>query len=286
MNRTFYKVLGGSLLIALIFVGFGCRKAAPKPVAPKPQAPAAQQQAQPPAAPTEPAAPAVETPSAFEEPSAVEESAIAGNCNHPYYPLKNGNEIDYRVTSGGQTTDYVLKVSDVTYSSAKLNISFTKPSPMTIVQSLQCLDGTIRTDGYLDMGAAMSGGTLKTETKSVSGDLMPKNLEVGTTWTTKYDTLITMQGANLPPGIGKMSGAVESVNKVEKEESVTVPAGTYQALKVRVDTTATVIITGLPTGPTTTKQTNYQWWVKGVGMVKMSDAEGNSPTEAIMVIIK
>jgi len=282
MTRSINRVLGGALLVTLIFVGLGCRKPSkPAAPAPKPQAPAAQQQAPKPT-PEAPAAPEAAEP----EPEPVAELPEAsGDCDHPYYPLKDGNEIDYRVTSGGTTTDYAMTVSDVTENSAKLNIIFTTPTAMTVVQNIQCAEGTIRTDGYMDMGSAMTGGKIKTVTKSVSGDLMPKTLAVGTTWTTKYDTVVTMQGTGLPAGLGQMTATVESTNKVLNEESITVPAGTYTALKVQVDTTTQVTIPGMPTGPTTTKMTNYQWWVKGVGMVKTVDAAGTSPMVATKVII-
>lgn len=282
MTRTFYRILGGSLLVALIFVGLGCRKPTPKPVAPKPPAPAVQQQVQPPVVPVEPAPPAEEEEAA---PPAEEEPADLTDCSHPYYPLKDGNQINYQVTAGGKKFEYVLTVSDVTDNSARLNIAITDPQPMTIVQDIQCSGGTIRTNGYMDLGAAMTGGQMKTETKNVTGDLMPKELSAGTTWTTKYDTIISMKGADLPVSLSQMTGTVESVNLVQSEETVVVPAGTYKALKVKVDTTTTVTIPGVPTGPSTTKQTNYQWWVKGVGMIKSSDAAGLAPMEATRVIM-
>lgn len=279
--RSINRVLGGALLVTLIFVGFGCRKPAKPPApAPAPQAPVQQQAPKPPAPTTAaPQAPAQPGPEPSDQPW------VSVNCNHPYYPLKDGNEIDYRVTSGGQSFDYVLKVSDVTDSSAKLSVSFTKPSPMTVVQNLQCDDGTIRTDGYLDMAAVSTGGKMKIETKSVSGDLMPKDLAVGTAWTTKYDTVITLQDPSLPQGFGNMTASVESTNKVLTEESITVPAGTYTALKVQVDTNTVVTIPGVPTGPSTTKMTNFQWWVKDVGMIKTVDAGGEAPVVATRVVI-
>lgn len=249
-------------IASLALVGAGCGRPAAAPAAVPPSPP---------------------TPAAAPSPSAAAPSDLTGaGCRHPYYPLQNGYEIDYHTTAA-TPFDYQMKVSDVTADSARLTLSFSQPRPFSVAQDVSCTDGAIRAKGFLDVGGAM-GGAVKTETKSVEGDLMPKTLTVGATWTTKYETVVSYEGIKLPPGMkSEFAGEVTVVNRVVAAEKVTVPAGTFDAVKVQVDTSSSSTMPGSPT-PTVTKTTAYQWWVLGVGLVKNQDAEGKTVTEATKIV--
>ncbi|MDD5251324.1 MAG: hypothetical protein PHT12_01650 [Patescibacteria group bacterium] len=251
-------------LLALALLGAGCGNKSATPPAPKPAAPSAQ-------------APSAAAPAA---PTAV--TPESNLCRHPYFPLKNGYEIAYRVDAAGRSFDYVMKQSDVTDASAKLSFAFTYPKSFTATQNIICDKGNIRTDGYLDLGGAMTG-TVKTETKNVVGDMMPKSLAVGSEWTTTYETVMDYSGMNVPGLKGQVAGKVTAKNKVTAEEDVEVPAGKFRALKVESETTSTATVPGMPTPPQPSKSVTYQWWVAGIGLVKTTDAAGTMNTVATRI---
>lgn len=195
------------------------------------------------------------------------------NCSNPYYPLKNGLSIEYQTTTGKTVSSYVTSVSDVTADSAKLTFFFPEKK-LTLDQNVTCVNGSIRTGSFMNLGAA---GQMKTETKSVEGDLMPRDLAPGSTWSTKYKVLATVAGR-------EMTMDVTSDAKVIGEEQVTVPAGTFTALKVEETTTNSFVIPGVPAMKPTVSVTT-QWWVRDVGAVKMvtPSPEGDVVTVATKV---
>lgn len=223
---------------ALVLAGAGCGKS---------QSPAA-----PAATPEKPVVPAALVP--------------LSPCDHPYYPLIPGYSIDYSTVSNGQETGYTFVVDSVGADSANISFKFGAPVNAAVSQELGCRAGTLYAKTYLDMGSVLGGVDIKTETKSVTGDIMPADLKPGVTWTTRYETTI-IPGPTFPAKIGNMTSTVDSVDTVIGEETVTVPAGTFTAMKIEEKSTTSVIIPGMPT-MTPQVGTSYQWWVKGVGLVK------------------
>ena len=257
------------ILPVLLFVGVGCGKTK---------------------APVVPDAPSAAPESALE--TLGDEAAILDGdaCTHPYYPLIEGYTIDYRhITSEIAPFSYKMSVSDVRPGKgANLNFSFTEPVPFTAVQELICEGKNIKAKAYLDIGGeigkAMTGMSMKTETKSVSGEIMPSKLEVGTSWTTEFEFRTQIEGLPAGAGLGDMTAVAISVNKVLAEEDVTVSAGTYKAMKIESTTTTnTTLSTGANIPPSVSTQ--YQWWVKGVGLVKMTSVSSGSTvtTEAVSI---
>ena len=112
------------------------------------------------------------------------------------------------------------------------------------------------------------------ETLSQEGVFLPKDLRVGSEWDTTY----AVEGKFTTPAMGNqpvnMKQSIAMQQKALAEESVTVPAGTFTAIKIEQKTTVTIdfganaimqqFASQMP--PITT--TNYLWLVKGVGMVK------------------
>jgi len=140
--------------------------------------------------------------------------------------------------------------------------------------------------GYLDMSEAFGGPKVRIETEKIEGVLMPEGLRDGSTWTSSYVMKMTPEDGSLP-AYARMSSEVSVVNTVVGEETITVPAGTFNALKVESVSTTITAMTGLPVSvpPSETTVTEYEWWVKGVGMVKSESGDGSSLIEATGVIV-
>jgi len=265
MSLSRSRFIGASVLLAgLLLVGAGCGKKAAAPAVTGPNSAAA------------PAAAEVQKPA----PAAP----VAANdaCNNPYYPLKNGYEIDYQVASQGSNIDLKIAVSDVATGRAKLTTTINYMGSHTISQNLTCgANGSIEGDTYMDMAGAF-GSPLKITTKSASGDVLPKALKVGDKWTTRYDTETDMSSYKIP-NVTKASGYVETVNEVVGEEKVSVPAGDFTAMKVRADSVSSfTVMAGSP--PQETRSTSYQWYVSGVGLVKTEDVTNKSVMTAVKIV--
>lgn len=214
----------------------------------------------------------------------------SGDCAHDYYPLKKGYSVIYRHALESGQMDYTMTVVDASEAAARMEFDFSGTSetggPMSFTQELTCSGGNLTPDGYLDMSSAFGDFKMRMDTDNVEGMLLPKSLAVGTSWTTSYDLTVTPEEGSYPMGqFGAMKSSIRIDNTVESSEAVTVPAGTYQALKVRAVTTTTTVIPNLPGDipPTETQSTSFQWFVKGVGVVKMESNDGAVVTEAVEV---
>lgn len=250
------KLLIPLLAVGLLLVGAGCGKKAAGPAG-------------------QPA----------EKPVAAKPLLSSDACNHPYYPLKKGYQIDYEVNAAGGNMTYSMKIPEAASGSAKLELDINYQGSHTMTMDLVCgADGNIRTDAYMDMAGAF-GSPFKITTKSVDGEIMPRDLKVGTKWSNKYETEMDLSGmANLPKGYEKMSGTVEETSEVVGEESVTVPAGTFDALKVQMTTVSNYVMAGPNAQPQVTRGSTTQWWVKGVGMVKQEDTAAKQVISATKII--
>jgi len=207
----------------------------------------------------------------------VKPAAAAVNaCDNPYYPLKAGDEIEYQSTGAGGKTTHTMKVVEATGESAKIKFTFSAPSEVTMTQNIFCEGGRVRTDAYIDLTSGAGGVQMKSETEGVEGDLMPKDPKVGSTWTTRYSMTSKFEGVKVPGNFEGMKMALESVNKVLAEEKITVPAGTYTALKVEVVSSMKMSMPGLPVPIPPSSMTFHEWWVKGVGLVKVASADSKA----------
>jgi hypothetical protein len=119
---------------------------------------------------------------------------------------------------------------------------------------------------------AISTSNLQGEftTSNIQGVTILSNVTPGSDWTNSLD----IQGKlEMPGGTQATSqGHVEYHLKGLNMESVTVPAGTFDAMKVSADTTITMQVTVQGTSvPVTYTSTSMVWYAPGVGLVKESD---------------
>lgn len=220
-------------------------------------------------------------------------AAASDICGNPYFPLRPGDEIEYKNTGAGGESYYTLKVLDSDKDGAvKIRYVFGDERGVTVDQDLFCNDGRIMTNTYVNLSSGQGGVEMTSDTEGVEGDLMPKDVKVGSTWTTKYTMATKFQGADVPDGFGGMKMTIKSENKVLSEEKITVPAGTFTALKMEVTssidmTMPNIQVPGYSGGAiqlpvsSASNITFYEWWAKGVGLVKVTSTGAGGKWETV-----
>jgi len=194
--------------------------------------------------------------------------SVSGTGIDAYFPAAVGETWVYQVTEGamkGTTTNKVTAVSSV---AAGTQVTMANSENFTGAVRNSTFDYVIHSDGSISV--PMNFGTGADTFKVTSGGLAwpsPAQLATGQ----PVNDTITMSGT----AAGQtFSVTARAVLKGEGTQSVTVPAGTYQATVIDEVETETVLGT-----PTTSDIKT--WLVNGVGPVKevMTDgADGTSAT--------
>jgi hypothetical protein len=210
-------------------------------------------------------------------PAAVAPSVVAdlGACNNPYYPLKKGTKVDYSSHVGKTTNSYSWEVTDAATDHVTLAYHFPHASDATT--DMACGPTGIRTTTYLNLNQLSSSAATQATSKTISssGDFLPSDLHVGSTWQNSYELEITNTNPELVKlGMGTSHMTISAQNKALDEESVTVAAGTFTAIKVESKSTMKISLGAkLPT--TNTDVMSYLYFVKGKGLVK-TETSGTS----------
>jgi hypothetical protein len=208
-----------------------------------------------------------------EDGAPVDTAAVTGPCANDYYPVVQGATWNYKST-GSPAGDY--KFTD-TISAVKSD-GFTLTSQfgdLTRTQEWGCKDEGLVA---LQLGGP-SVATLNSQdlsftfdVKSVDGVTYPPEMNPGNKWGHVLDFEGKMDIAGEP---ATAEGNAQTTFKVLGEESVTVPAGTFQAMKVETNTNIvfTIQVQGIAV-PASFSGTYLYWYAKGVGWVK-AQGEGN-----------
>ncbi len=226
------------------------------------------------------------TTSAASAPTAV--ASDLGNCNHPYFPLKKGTKIDYSSHVGKTTNAYSWEVTDTSPDHVNLTYHFGKASDANT--EMTCSPTGIRTTTYLNLNQLSTAATQATsKTISSSGEFLPKDLHVGSTWQNGYELEITNTNPQLVKlGMGTSHMTITTKNTAIDEETVTVAAGTFTAIKVESKSSMAIKL-GAKLPDTNTDVTSYLYFVKGKGLVKTETSgvagSGAFGSEATNIII-
>jgi hypothetical protein len=205
-------------------------------------------------------------------------SSTSDACGNPYYPFKPGLVIAYSVspsTGAVGDSDYSMRTVSVSGTAATIRIEMAGGGIAEM--EADCQSGSVALKGSSNLGAAMQGMQFKTTVVSSSGTYMPANVAAGTTWSNSETVKMELTGG---PGadMGPITLTTEEQSRAIGEESVTVPAGTYRAMKVELTRTSTSKLdSGFAIPPSTVQST--EWWVKGIGLVKsVTVSEGETST--------
>ncbi len=193
--------------------------------------------------------------------------AAATACDHPYFPLRSGASWTYSTSEGSMT----WSVGGASGGSATISISaagFNFDTHWTCTSA-----GVVSYDFNLspsDFGADVS--LVVTDT---SGRWLPSADEMvpGASWSNGYTTHVTSSVGGVSFDLTFTTNETFSVTGIE---TVSVPAGTFEA--VRVDGSSTTTSSGsLPVPiPDSSNQFTY-WYAEGVGIVRyVYSSEGYS----------
>ena len=192
-------------------------------------------------------------------------SVGGSRCDHPYYPLRVGTKMEYASSAKSALhSSYSWEVTEAAGDHAKLAYHFSPT--LTTVSDVTCSDEGLRMDSYMNTAGANEQMTVKT--LRADGQYVPRDLRVGSEWTNNYE----VEATNTNPiairmGFGTTHMTIDTKNKAVSEEKVTVPAGTFTAIKVEsVNNTSTVLGVGKPAS--TFAITSYLYFVRGKGLVK------------------
>jgi hypothetical protein len=193
----------------------------------------------------------------------------AGLCAHPYFPIALGASWTYQGSSGPEGvyifTDAVSDIQDEVFT---MTATFSR---LTRTQEWTCTTEGLTAMQYTGAGAAGSvvteGSTAEFETISFSGVSLLRDIAIGDTWTLTFE----VTGEQTLPGgeLAETKGTVTYEFEAKANESVSVPAGDFEALRIDVTTNLSFTISmggvGAPMEMTTS---GSSWYARGVGQVK------------------
>ncbi|MEK7473469.1 MAG: hypothetical protein AAB668_01935 [Patescibacteria group bacterium] len=207
-------------------------------------------------------------------------SAPRSECENAYFPMRPGSSITYRISGSGSDSQYEAKFLDASGGMNRVQYIFSVDGEsLTLDQEYTCANGVLSSRGYADFSSILGGTGFRYETESVEGVFLPANLAVGSEWETTYRIIIRTDHPQFKALMDGKRQMLRMKNRIVGSERVTVPAGTYEALKMESETSIESEL-GF-----NSDFTNTSWLVRDVGLVKSSGGvEGYvSETEAIEI---
>ena len=207
-------------------------------------------------------------------------AATTSQCDHPYYPVREGAQWRYRLTTQGSAPiEQIITTSDLAGDTFTERHEFS--SGGTLTRGWRCGSEGLSALQYGNFSTPQA--TLRMTTARSEGVTIPAadRWQPGATWDSRYEVRGGMVGANNDnnPGM-EMSGPIEINSRIVGQERVIVPAGSFDAMKVESTFTArlTTSVGGrsVPMPPTTFR-TNA-WYARGVGVVKIEQVGGFGST--------
>ena len=196
-------------------------------------------------------------------------SACTDNlCNNPLYPIKQGATWTYASTGGpGGSFTYTDTITATRADGFTLTSQF---ADLTRTQEWTCqADGlkALQLGGGTAAGISTLGMTAAFTTLEITGISIPNQVTAGMQW----DYSLIMQGTMAMPGNQQaQSNGTYSVTMQEMgTESITVPAGIFEATKIQSNSTIDIvtIFEGIEV-PIKFNGTTISWYVPGIGFVK------------------
>jgi hypothetical protein len=194
-----------------------------------------------------------------------------GPCSNPLYPVKPGATWTYK-SAGSLSGDYsftdtitALRDDGFTLTSQFENLS--------IAQEWACKPeglASLTFGGGIAAGISTSGVKMDLTTTNVQGVILPKAVNPGDQWPYSLDFEGSMEYSGAS---ADTQGTASFTFNALGEESVTVPAGTFNAMKIHVDLTLDMQVTysGFNTPAVFTTSSDV-WFAPGVGWVKATSS--------------
>jgi hypothetical protein len=195
-------------------------------------------------------------------------SSTSEFCNNPLLPVRQGASWVYSST-GGPIGDliYTDTITEVHADGFTITSQFTDGSRP---QAWRCTaDGllALQPGGSTAAGISTQGMTAEFTTVDITGLSLPKTITDGQQW--QFN--MTMQGTIAMPGEqqSQSSGTYAVEMQALGRETVTVPAGTFDAVKIQANSKVNVNTDFQGTSlPITFDGTSILWYAPNVGYIK------------------
>jgi hypothetical protein len=182
-----------------------------------------------------------------------------------------------------------MRVVDVKPDSVQLQVSYVVGEDQIDSDLVyKCTGGALRAAGYINTGALVRGGPemnrFHVRTDDAAGQFLPPRIARGDSWSSSFNVKASPLAENLgPDAIPADAGGIREPISVPVTitrtaigiERVTVPAGRFEAMKIKAVTS----FKGVPV------MSGTEWWVKDIGMVK-STYDGGSGVEDITTVAR
>ncbi len=233
--------------------------------------------ATPTAEPTVPPSPTAALPTAT--PIAPEPIAVAGECQNPYSPVVAGASWQYRFSGPDPETEstFVRSITAVRANGFDEQDVF---GDLTRQSSWECRQGNlINLTSASSLSVAVAGmPTTQMTVEANTGITFPADPRPGMAWT---------QNVVLRSRIDQGGMDLESRNAMDIScqaigmETVSVPAGNFEALRVDCTSKMEVSVSGIQAFPLT--ETSSAWYARGVGWIKSSGSTSTGTTEIVLL---
>ena len=182
-----------------------------------------------------------------------------------YYPVVEGASWTYGSSDG---TSYTQSIVAVTADSFTVRMDMGMEEGPMEIEFLCDEDGIL---SFANMQSMMPEG-VEMEMVSTEGITYPTEWAVGTEWNSEIVMRMEMDMEGMA-ATSTMTIISDSI--VESVESVTVPAGTFEALRLSADGTVTTVtaMMGMEV-PFSISSKSDTWMAEGVGMVRSSSDDG------------
>lgn len=195
--------------------------------------------------------------------------ASTNACDNPYQPVVAGATWNYKLSGPipDTFTHTILSVeSDGFTEQDEFGTGVTRQGKW------RCEDGNLialNPSGGSSASISTEGVSVDFETTEQSGVTLPASIQPGDTWTQS----LTLEGTQTISGTSYAAS-----NQFTNEctaigiESVTVEAGTFDAMRVECQTNMNITVALDPNNPISTplSSTNISWYAENIGMVKTS----------------
>lgn len=195
--------------------------------------------------------------------------ASANACDNPYQPVVAGATWDYKLSGPipDTFTHTILSVeSDGFTEQDEFGTGVTRQGKW------RCENGNLIALNPTGGGSASvttEGVSVDFETKDLSGVTVPASIQAGDTWSQS----LTLEGTETINGTS-FAASNQFTNDCTASgiESVTVEAGTFDAMRVECQTDMNITVALDPNNPISTplSTTNISWYAENIGMVKTS----------------
>jgi hypothetical protein len=207
-----------------------------------------------------------------------------GECANAYFPVASGNSWSYS-SSGGELGAYTYTSTVTDVSSTDFTINSQASTGVNANVKWKCQNGNLAelNDGSNSLSLSTSKVTMTTNSITADGYNVPAAFETGATWTETVTADVTVVS-----GTKSTNSQIVIVTKCTAAgaDTVTVPAGKFNAVKVTCNQTVTVFGlikgTAVPASPPIAVSVT-NWYAKGVGLVQSVKTTAAGGTETVVL---